>query len=88
MGILLGVIGLFAILTLAVAIIQAIAIVRLAPPHARLGGFMPLGWWKFRELDAKAGPAAATHLVIYKRAVVAFVVFLLLGLVLSGLAVR
>ena len=88
MSILLGVILLFAVLTLVVAVMQAVAIVRVAPASERLAGFMPLGWWKFRQLEQKAGPAAAAPLNIYKRAVVAFLVFLLLGVVLSGWAVN
>ena len=88
MSILLGVIVVFALLTLAVAIRQAATIVWLAPAHENLAGFMPLGWWKFRQLEQKAGPAAAQPLSIYKRAVVAFVIFLLLGLGLSGWAMK
>ena len=88
MSILLGVILLFAVLTLVVAVMQAVAIVRVAPASERLAGFMPLGWWKFRQLEQKAGPAAAAPLNIYKRAVIAFLVFLLLGVVLSGWAVN
>ena len=88
MSVLLGVILLFALLTLVVAVIQAVAIVRAAPASENLAGFMPLGWWKFSQLEAKAGPAAAPSLTIYKRAVIAFVVFLLLGLILSGWAVN
>jgi len=83
MSILLGVILLFALLTLVIAVMQAVAMVRLAPASADLAGFMPLGWWKFRQLEQRAGPAAAEKLRIYKRAVVAFLVFLVLGLVLS-----
>ena len=88
MTVLLGVITLFAVLTLVVAVMQAIAIVRVAPASEKLGSFMPLGWWKFGQIEAKAGPAAAQPLNIYKRAVIAFVVFLLLGLILSGWAVN
>ena len=84
MSILLGVIALFAILSLVVAAIQAAAIVRLAPSSERLGSYMLLGWWKFSRLEAKAGPAAAQQLNIYKRAVIGFVTFVLLGLILSG----
>ena len=83
MSILLGVIVVFALLTLAIAIMQAVAMVRLAPAGEHLAGFMPLGWWKFRQLERKAGPAAAEKLNIYKRAVIAFLVFLVMGLVLS-----
>jgi hypothetical protein len=84
MSVLLAVILLFAVLSLVVAAMQAAAMVRLAPASERLGSFMPLGWWKFRQLEGKAGPAAAEPLNIYKRAVIAFLVFLLLGVVLSG----
>lgn len=87
MSVLLGVILMFAALTLTMAVVQAVAIVRVAPASENLAGFMPLGWWKFHRLTAKAGPAAAQPLTIYKRAVIAFLVFLLLGLVLSGWSV-
>lgn len=88
MSILLGVIALFAILSLLVAAIQAVAIVRLAPASERLGSYMLLGWWKFGQLEQKAGPAAAEHLAIYKRAAIAFIVFIVLGVALSGWAVN
>jgi hypothetical protein len=86
MSVLLGVITLFTVLALVVAVMQALAIVRVAPASEKLASFMPLGWWKFRQIEAKAGPAAAEPLNIYKRAVIAFVVFLVLGLILSGWA--
>ena len=88
MSVLLGVISLFAMLSLAVAVVQGLALVRLAPAGERLGSFMPLGWWKFRQLATKAGPAAAEPLNIYKRAVIAFLVFLVLGVILSGWTVN
>jgi hypothetical protein len=88
MSVLLGVILLFAVLSLVAAAVQASAMLRLAPAHEQLDSFMPLGWWKFGQLERKAGPAAAPHLLIYKRAVIAFVVFLLLGLALSGWTVN
>ena len=88
MSVLLGVISLFAVLSLAVAVVQGLALVRLAPAGERLGSFMPLGWWKFRQLATKAGPAAAEPLNIYKRAVMAFLVFLVLGVILSGWTVN
>jgi hypothetical protein len=84
MSVLLGVILLFAVLSLVVAATQAAAMVRQAPANERLGAFMPLGWWKFRQIEGKAGPGAAERLNIYKRAVIAFLVFLVLGVVLSG----
>ena len=84
MSILLGVIVLFAVLCGIVAAVQAVAVVRAAPAGENLAGFMPLGWWKFSQLEAKAGPAAAQQLTIYPRAVIGFVTFVLLGLILSG----
>lgn len=84
MSVLLGVIMLFAILSAVVAVVQAIAITRLAPASEQIASFFPLGWWKFSKLDAKAGPQAAVPLAIYKRAVIAFLIFLVLGLALSG----
>jgi hypothetical protein len=88
MSILLGVIALFAILSLVVAALQAVAIVRLAPAGERLGSYMLLGWWKFGQLEQKAGPAAAEHIAIYKRATIAFIVFIVLGVALSGWVVN
>ena len=88
MSILLGVIALFAILSLVVAAIQAVAILRLAPAGERLGSYMLLGWWKFGQLEQKAGPAAAEHIAIYKRAAIAFIVFIVLGVALSGWAIN
>ena len=84
MTILLGVIALFALVTLLLAVQQGRALVLAAPKSAELGSFMVLGWWKFRQLEAKAGPAAAPHLMIYQRAVLAFLVFVILGVILSG----
>lgn len=84
MSALLGVIVLFTVLALAIAVVQAIAITRLAPASAQIGSFFPLGWWKFGQIEAKAGPQAAGPLAIYKRAVIAFVIFLVLGLIASG----
>jgi len=84
MSILFGVIGVFAVLSWVVAVIQAIQIVSLAPKGERLASYFALGWWKFGQIQAKAGPAAAPHIRIYQRAVGAFLVFVILGVVLSG----
>ena len=84
MTILFGVIGAFAMLSWLVAVIQAIQIVSLAPKGERLGSYFALGWWKFGQIEAKAGPAAVPHIKIYQRAVIAFLAFVILGLLLSG----
>ena len=88
MSMLLGVIAGFALLSLVVAVMQAVKMVQLAPAREELGSFMVLGWWKFARLEAKAGPAAAQHVEIYRRAAIAFLVFIVLGVMLSGWAVN
>jgi len=85
MSILLGVIAMFALLTLVVAVVQAMAMVRLAAQPG-LAALFPFGWWKFGALEMQGGAQALPHLVVYKRAVIAFLVFVVLGLVLSGWA--
>jgi len=86
MSMLLGVIAVLAILSLIVAAMQAVRIVRLAPASEALGSFIVLGWWKFDTLLAKAGPAAAEQIAIYKRATIAFLFLIVLGVMLSGWA--
>ena len=88
MSMLLGVIAGFALLSLVVAVMQAVKMVQLAPAREELGSFMVLGWWKFARLEAKAGPAAAQHVEIYKRAAIAFLIFIVLGVILSGWVVN
>ncbi|UJW86139.1 hypothetical protein [Devosia sp. SL43] len=84
MLILAGVIGLFASLSWIVAVIQAIRIVQLTPKGEKMGSYFALGWWKFDQIAAKAGPASVPVLETYKRAVIAFLVFVILGVLLSG----
>ncbi|WP_375450900.1 hypothetical protein [uncultured Devosia sp.] len=86
MSILAGVVALFAILALALAVREAMAIARLSPKASGLGNYFVLGWWKFGAIATQADPDAAPHLEIYKRAVIAFLVFVVIGLVLSGIA--
>ena len=86
MQILAGIVALFAILSLALAIREAIAIVRLSPASTGLRNYFLLGWWKFGELEAKIGPEAHPHLTIYKRAAIAFIVFVVIGVVLGGVS--
>lgn len=84
MSVLLGVIAVFAVLSWIVAVIQAVAIMRLASREGHSWGDFLIGWWKFDAIRAKAGPDSESYLSIYKRAIAAFIFFLLLGLVLSG----
>jgi len=80
----LGVILAFAVLSAIVAAAQAVAISRLAPAGEWRGWL--LGWWRFAEITQRAGLSGEANAAVYKRAVIAFIAFLLLGLVLSGFA--
>ena len=86
MTILLGVVLLFAALSAALAALQASAISRLAPEGQWRGWLF--GWWRFAEVERRAGLAGEVQAAIYKRAVIATVAFVLLGLVLSGWVVN
>ena len=86
MQILAAIVALFAILSLAVAIREAIAIVRLSPASTGLRNYFLLGWWKFGELEARIGPDAQPHMMIYKRSAIAFVTFVIIGVVLGGIS--
>ena len=88
MTILAGVIAVLAILTLAVAVREAMAVVRLSPQSQGLGGFFLLGWWKFNAIAAKTGPEAQPHLAIYQRCVIVFVLLVVVGVVLGGFGAR
>lgn len=88
MTILAGVIAVLALLTLAIAVREARAVVRLSPRGQGLGSFFLLGWWKFKAIEAKAGAEAKPHLAIYQRCVIVFVVLVLIGVVLGGLSAR
>ena len=88
MSILLGVILLFALLSGGLAAGQGVAITRLAAA----GGPGPrewlFGWWRFDRVSSWAGLAGEVQAAIYKRAVIAFLVFVVLGLILSGWVVN
>ena len=86
MTILLGVILLFAALSAVLAGVQAMAISRLAP-EGRWRGWL-FGWWRFAEVEQRAGLAGEAQAAIYKRAVIATVAFVILGLILSGWTVN
>lgn len=83
MSILLGVVLLFAVLSGAVAAVQAVAINRV--PAGQWRGWL-LGWWRFGEIEQRAGSAEASRVNIYKRAVIACLIFVVFGLILSGWA--
>ena len=86
MTILLGVVLLFAALSAVLAAMQATAISRLAPAGQWRGWLF--GWWRFAEIEQRAGLAGESQAAIYKRAVIATLVFVVLGLILSGWAVN
>ena len=84
MAILLGVIALFAILSAAVAVGQAVAISKLSP--AGKWQDWTFGWWRFDAITKRAGLSGEEQAAIYKRAVIACLAFLIAGLLLSGWA--
>lgn len=82
MTVLLGVVLMFAILSVALAAAQASAISRLAPAGQWRGWLF--GWWRFAEIERRAGLAGEAQAGIYKRAVIAALAFVIIGLILSG----
>ena len=82
MTILLGVVLLFAALSAVLAAVQATAITRLAPAGQWRGWLF--GWWRFAEIEQRAGLAGEAQAGIYKRAVIAALAFVIIGLILSG----
>jgi hypothetical protein len=74
MGVVVGVLGLFAVFSWAIAVISAVQIVRLAPKGQRMRTYGRIGWWRFDENRREIGPAADPHIQAYQRAFVAFIV--------------
>ena len=56
----------------AVAVLAALAIVRLAPPGQKLSAYVQLGWWRFAALEQHIGPAVRPHVRRYKLAFFGF----------------
>ena len=88
MSILLGVIMLFALLSAILAAGQAIAISRLAAASGPSWREWLFGWWRFERVAGWAGLSGEVQAAIYKRAVIACLVFVILGLILSGWVVN
>ena len=88
MSILLGVIMLFALLSGLLAAGQAVAISRIAPASGFGWREWLFGWWRFERIAAHAGLTGEVQAAIYKRAVIACLVFIILGLILSGWVVN
>jgi len=88
MSILLGVIMLFALLSALLAAGQAVSISRLAAAGGPSWRDWLFGWWRFERIAAWAGLSGEVQAAVYKRAVIACLIFLILGLILSGWAVQ
>jgi hypothetical protein len=84
MTFLLAAISLFAVLSGLLAAGQARAMMRVATMKGLTWRDWLFGWWRFDAIAARAGLAGEEHAGAYKRSVIAFVVFLVLGLLLSG----
>lgn len=72
LGVVIGVLALAAVGAWAVAVLSALSIVGLAPKGRKLSAYFALGRWRFGEVEAIAGPAAAPHIARYKKAFMAF----------------
>lgn len=84
-GIVAWVLMLLAVFSWVIAVIAAIQVVRLAPKGQRLRTYGQLGWWRFDDIRNALGEAVSPHIMTYKRAVVAFLVLIVAGLVLASL---
>ena len=84
-GVVISVLGLFAIFAWGLAVISAIQIVRLAPEGQRLRTYGRLGWWRFDDIRAATGPAVDPHIRTYQRAFIAFIVCVLASILVGGL---
>ena len=87
-GILLAVVTLFALFSAVLAAMQAIAISRLAVATGPSWRDWFFGWWRFERVDGWAGLSGEVQAAVYKRAVIACLFFLTLGLILSGWVVN
>jgi hypothetical protein len=84
--IVLSVVGLLAILSWIVALMAAVQIVSLAPAGTRMRNYYRLGWWKFAQIRADAGPAVDPAIRTYKRAFIdCFVCVILVAVVMIAL---
>lgn len=85
LGVVIGVLALFAIFAWGLAVISAVQIVRLAPAGQRLRTYGQLGWWRFDQIRSAAGAAVEPHIRTYQRAFIAFIVCVLASIVIGGL---
>ncbi|MEO7222258.1 MAG: hypothetical protein ABIY37_07275 [Devosia sp.] len=80
LGIILAVIatlGLFAWIIVAISVVQ---ILILAPKGQKLAVYGKLGWWNMTDIRTIVGPAADPHIRAMKRAGVAFIVCVVIGI--------
>jgi hypothetical protein len=84
-GVVIAVLGLFAVFAWGLALISAIRIVRMAPAGQRLGTYVRLGWWRFADVEAVIGPEVEPLLRTYRRAFLAFFFCVLAAIGIGGL---
>ena len=85
LSILIGILGLFAVVAWVVAVMSAIQIVRLAPAGEKLRTYGRLGWWKFDAIRQQIGAAVDLPIRSYQRSFVAFFICVLASIVIGGL---
>jgi hypothetical protein len=85
LSIVIGILGLFAVVAWVVAVMSAIQIVRMAPAGEKLRTYGRLGWWKFDVIRQQIGDAVDLPIRSYQRAFVAFFICVLASIVIGGL---
>ena len=78
----IGALGVFAWIIVAISVVQ---LLRLAPKGQKVRVYGKLGWWNMTDIRAIVGPAAEPHILAMKRAGIAFVVCVLVGIGLGAL---
>jgi hypothetical protein len=81
--VLAGIAGTIAVGAWIVAVVSALQIVRLVPAGKRLSAWFDLGWWRFDNIRAVAGPAADPLIKRYVLSFAAFFVAVLGTIVVS-----
>ncbi len=69
--------GVFAWIIVAISVVQ---LLRLAPKGQRVRVYGKLGWWNMADIRAIVGPAADPHIRAMKRAGIAFVACVVIGI--------
>ena len=84
-GIILSVVAVLAVFSWIIVAISVVRILMLAPKGKKVAVYGNLGWGKFDDIRAIVGPAADPHIRAMKRAGIAFVACVLIGMGLGAI---